>query len=55
MNTSATPAAATATDTANSAAAGTAANQSVFNNYQPLLIVGIVAVLGIGLVAALRR
>ena len=56
VNTTATPAAATATDTANSAAAaGTAANQSVFTNYQPLLIVGIVAVLGLGLVAALRR
>lgn len=56
VNTTATPAAATATDTAKSAAAATAAaaNQSSFN-YQPLLIVGLVAVLGIGLVAALRR
>ena len=55
VNTTATPAAATATDTAKSTAAGTAAaNQSSFD-YQPLLIVGLVAVLGVGLVVALRR
>ena len=53
VNTTATPAAAATTDAAASAAAATATTTTF--DYKPLLIVGLVAVVGVGLVVALRR
>jgi len=53
VNTTATPAAATTTDAAKSAVVA-AATTTTFD-YKPLLIVGLVAVVGVGLVVALRR
>lgn len=54
VNTTATPAAATTTDAAKSAAAAATATPATFD-FKPLLIVGLVAVVGVGLVVALRR
>jgi len=55
VNTTATPADPATTDAAKSAAAATAAANQMQVNLQPVLIVGLVAVVGIGLVVALRR